>query len=96
MSFFGMGGGRPQPSSAERIAAAEAEIELVSDMFNRYVSSKLTIAALCPPGDPGHPYPIRTAHPSARLHEAAHSLHPLTNAKLTPSPFGTTGYQPHA
>lgn len=36
MSFFGMGG-RPQPSSAERIAAAEAEIELVSDMFNRYV-----------------------------------------------------------
>lgn len=38
MSFFGMGGGRPQPSSAERIAAAEAEIELVSDMFNRYVS----------------------------------------------------------
>ncbi|ETN45351.1 mitochondrial import inner membrane translocase subunit tim10 [Cyphellophora europaea CBS 101466] len=37
MSFFGMG--RPQPSSAERIAAAEAEIELVSDMFNRLSSS---------------------------------------------------------
>lgn len=33
-SFFGMG--RPQPSSAERIAAAEAEIEMVSDMFSRY------------------------------------------------------------
>lgn len=48
MSFFGMGGGRPQPSSAERIAAAEAEIELVSDMFNRYVSPKLMIAACCP------------------------------------------------
>jgi mitochondrial import inner membrane translocase subunit TIM10 len=36
MSFFGMGG-RPQPSSAERIAAAEAELELVTDMFARFV-----------------------------------------------------------
>ena len=36
MSFL-FGGGRPQPSSAEKIAAAEAEIEMVSDMFNRYV-----------------------------------------------------------
>jgi import inner membrane translocase subunit TIM10 len=34
MNFFG--GGRPQPSSAEKIAAAEAEIDMVSDMFNRY------------------------------------------------------------
>jgi import inner membrane translocase subunit TIM10 len=37
MNFFG--GARPQPSSAEKIAAAEAEIEMVSDMFNRYISS---------------------------------------------------------
>jgi len=36
MSFL-FGGGRPQPSSAEKIAAAEAEIEMVSDMFNRYI-----------------------------------------------------------
>ena len=38
MSFL-FGGGRPQPSSAEKIAAVEAEIEMVSDMYNRYVSS---------------------------------------------------------
>jgi import inner membrane translocase subunit TIM10 len=36
MSFL-FGGGRPQPSSAEKIAAAEAEIEMVSNMFNQYV-----------------------------------------------------------
>lgn len=35
MSFL-FGGGRPQPSSAEKIAAAEAEIDMVSDMYNRY------------------------------------------------------------
>ncbi len=38
MSFL-FGGGRPQPTSAEKIAAAEAEIEMVSDMFNRYASA---------------------------------------------------------
>ena len=37
MSF--LFGQRPQPSSAEKIAAAEAEVEMVSDMFNRFVSS---------------------------------------------------------
>lgn len=31
-------GGRPQPTSAEKIAAAEAEIDMVSDMYNRWVS----------------------------------------------------------
>ncbi|OAL35738.1 mitochondrial import inner membrane translocase subunit tim10 [Fonsecaea nubica] len=35
MSFL-FGGGRPQPTSAEKIAAAENEVEMVSDMFNRY------------------------------------------------------------
>ena len=34
MSF--MFGGRPQPSSAEKIAAAEAEIEMINGMVNRY------------------------------------------------------------
>lgn len=33
MSF--LFGGRPQLSSAEKIAAAETELEMVSDMFNR-------------------------------------------------------------
>ena len=35
MSFL-FGGGRPQPSSAEKIAAAETEVEMISDMFSRY------------------------------------------------------------
>jgi import inner membrane translocase subunit TIM10 len=30
-----MFGARPQPSSAEKIAAAETELDMVSDMFNR-------------------------------------------------------------
>ena len=36
MSMFGLG--RPQPSSAEKIAAAEQEMDLITDMFNKYVS----------------------------------------------------------
>lgn len=35
MSMFGIG--RPQPSSAEKIAAAEQEMDLVTDMFNKCV-----------------------------------------------------------
>lgn len=35
MSFLGFG--RPQPSSAEKIAAVEAEMKLMADMMNRYV-----------------------------------------------------------
>jgi len=34
MSFFGMG--RPQPSSAEKIAAVEQEMKLMASMHNRY------------------------------------------------------------
>ncbi|MCJ1479538.1 protein transporter tim10 [Lambiella insularis] len=41
-------GGRPQPSSAEKIAAAETEIEMVSDMFNRLTQS---CAKKCIPPD---------------------------------------------
>ncbi|KAK4951635.1 protein transporter tim10 [Elasticomyces elasticus] len=37
MSF--LFGQRPQPSSAEKIAAAESEIEMVSDMYNRLVET---------------------------------------------------------
>lgn len=36
MSFLGFGGGRPQPTSEQKIQAAEAEIEMVSNMFNQY------------------------------------------------------------
>lgn len=46
MSFLGFGA-RPPPSSAEKIAAAEAEIEMVSNMFNQCVS----------------PYPLPSTHP---------------------------------
>ncbi|EON69832.1 mitochondrial import inner membrane translocase subunit tim10 [Coniosporium apollinis CBS 100218] len=38
MSFL-FGGGRPQPTSAEKIAAAEMEVDMVSDMFSRLVRS---------------------------------------------------------
>ncbi|CAK1357180.1 protein transporter tim10 [Cercospora beticola] len=38
MSFLGFGG-RPQPSSTEKIAAAEAEIEMVGNMFNQLVDT---------------------------------------------------------
>jgi len=37
MSMFGLG--RQQPSSAEKIAAAEQEMELVTDMFNKLSQS---------------------------------------------------------
>ncbi|OAK97546.1 mitochondrial import inner membrane translocase subunit tim10 [Phaeosphaeriaceae sp. SRC1lsM3a] len=38
MSFFGMGG-RPQISSEQKIAQAEAEIDMVSDMYSRLLKS---------------------------------------------------------
>jgi len=38
MSFL-FGGARPQPTSAEKIAAAETEIEMVSNMFNQLVDT---------------------------------------------------------
>lgn len=40
MSMFGFG--RPQPSSAEKIAAAEQEMDLVTDMFNRLTKACMT------------------------------------------------------
>lgn len=35
MSFLGFGG-RPQPTSAEKIAAVENELKVVADMHARY------------------------------------------------------------
>ncbi|GAB7364672.1 hypothetical protein MBLNU230_g5474t1 [Neophaeotheca triangularis] len=46
MSFLGMG--RPQPSSEQKIAAAESEIEMVSNMFNQLVD---TCTKKCIPKD---------------------------------------------
>uniref|UniRef100_A0A0D6R872 Mitochondrial import inner membrane translocase subunit n=1 Tax=Araucaria cunninghamii TaxID=56994 RepID=A0A0D6R872_ARACU len=40
MSFL-FGGGRPQLSSEEKIANAETEVEMVSDMFSRLTQSCL-------------------------------------------------------
>jgi len=37
MSFLGLGGAKP--SSAQKIAAAEQELEMVTDMFNRLSNS---------------------------------------------------------
>lgn len=36
MSFLGFG--QPQPTSAQKIAAAKQELEMVTDMFNRYLA----------------------------------------------------------
>ncbi|KAI9868167.1 MAG: protein transporter tim10 [Trichoglossum hirsutum] len=47
MSFL-FGGGRAQPSSADKIAAAETELEVVSDMYNRLTAS---CAKKCIPND---------------------------------------------
>ncbi|CRG90338.1 Mitochondrial import inner membrane translocase subunit tim10 [Talaromyces islandicus] len=46
MSF--LFGGRPQISSEQKIAAAETEVEMVSDMFNRLTQS---CNAKCIPSD---------------------------------------------
>ncbi|KIH89249.1 mitochondrial intermembrane space translocase subunit Tim10 [Sporothrix brasiliensis 5110] len=46
MSFFGMG--RPQLSSAEKIASVEAEMKMMSDMHNRLIKA---CAAKCVPTD---------------------------------------------
>lgn len=37
MSFLGFG--QPQQTSAQKIAAAKQELEMVTDMFNRYIPS---------------------------------------------------------
>lgn len=42
--MFGLG--RPQPSSAEKIAAAEQEMDLITDMFNKYASSLASSALI--------------------------------------------------
>lgn len=38
MSFLGLGGA-PQPSSEQKIAAAEAELDMVTEMFNKLVDN---------------------------------------------------------
>jgi import inner membrane translocase subunit TIM10 len=43
MSFFGMGA-RPQITSEQKIAQAEAEIDMVSDMYSRYANPPFLIS----------------------------------------------------
>jgi import inner membrane translocase subunit TIM10 len=53
--MFGLG--RPQPSSAEKIAAAEQEMDLVTDMFNKYVSPSALVSIPRSPSPPYHSNP---------------------------------------
>ena len=39
MSFLGFGSTAPQPTSEQKITAAETELEMVTDMFNRLSKS---------------------------------------------------------
>lgn len=39
MSFLGFGNGQPQLTSEQKIAAAETELDLVTDMFNKLVDN---------------------------------------------------------
>ncbi|ODQ53492.1 hypothetical protein SAICODRAFT_56325 [Saitoella complicata NRRL Y-17804] len=39
MSFFGLGSGANAPVNPQKLAAAEAELDMVTDLFNRLVSS---------------------------------------------------------
>ena len=58
MSMFGLG--RPQPSSAEKIAAAEQEMDLVTDMFNKYFF--LSFSSSCPIPFPYPQSPLPSLH----------------------------------
>ncbi|CCH59903.1 hypothetical protein TBLA_0C00890 [Henningerozyma blattae CBS 6284] len=39
MSFLGFGASQPQLTSEQKISAAETELDLVTDMFNRLVNN---------------------------------------------------------
>lgn len=41
MSFLGFG--QPQPTSAQKIASAKQELEMVTDMFNRYTQRSIPV-----------------------------------------------------
>lgn len=60
MSMFGLG--RPQPSSAEKIAAAEQEMDMVTDMFNKYFSLPFSLFTTPKPLSGFLPIKVRTAH----------------------------------
>lgn len=82
MSF--LFGGRPQLSSEQKIAAAEAEIDMVSDMYSRYaLKLSLTMqsfrATLLPPiSIPIPSQPPHRRHTSATMH-VYNCLSALTN-----------------
>jgi mitochondrial import inner membrane translocase subunit TIM10 len=56
MSFL-FGGGRPQPTSEQKIAAAENEVEMVSDVYARYPAPHHLIISLAPWPLPSFPLP---------------------------------------
>jgi hypothetical protein len=79
MSFFGMGG-RPQLSSEQKIAQAEAEVDMVSDMYSRYVIS--------PPSTVPYPYhhiPNVTCRPSTTFFRHPSLRKSLANTRITDS-----------
>ena len=73
MSMFGLG--RPQPSSAEKIAAAEQEMDLITDMFNKYASlpSCKELSNLCSIISPICRIPTNLSQTSASLHEEVYT-----------------------
>lgn len=73
MSFFGMGG-RPQISSEQKIAQAEAEIDMVSDMYSRYKFPSFTwfLQFLEPPTQ----YPFSPSLSNSMPHILTHTQTP--------------------
>ncbi|KAF3002647.1 protein transporter tim10 [Curvularia kusanoi] len=69
MSF--LFGGRPQLSSEQKIAAAEAEIDMVSDMYSRY---DLTFPHL-----PSPPLPSQKSPHTLCVSHLQNTLKPMTN-----------------
>lgn len=75
------GFGRPQPSSAEKIAAAEQEMDLVTDMFNKYVSS-LSISSYAPAWkEPANSLSMRTNKHLDSHKPASRNVYQKTTAK---------------
>lgn len=79
MSFFGLGG-RPQLSSEQKIAQAEAEIDMVSDMYSRYVSLSPHVTTL-----PFRiPLPLSTPHISNSSTTQHHTNLPIGSSNPAP------------
>lgn len=82
MSFL-FGGNRPQPSSAEKIALAEAELELIQDMYQKYALPSPTISL---PSN-YRPFPLTTeiSHPLTSTY--THRLATSCTSKCLPKDY---------